>query len=399
MMQSPLILLSCNGVIRTTVLYLCASLVGCSVFFDAPPTGNDIDLEASARVVDELKSLGDAAEIDINKNAKTARSKTPTLSFEREPADMPRLVVQQGLDKAIILVDGEKIGLGEMTKKGVRTGLIAPGLHDLRVECPFDPPFSAKFYLQKGDRVVLRGECSPQKIVGNASPMTVSEKKTTDTGTQQTRKAPAVVQKGKTVLLFNKSNNDTIQLSMRGIKDTAVFLNGEIIKWDVGKGTENVTIQPGHHNLRVLSKGEPPFSADFFVEKGDTVTLCGDCISSASSTRTPLVIAEERKKEAKLITQTPGRGGRKDPTLSFSKVGSGAPQLSIHAMGNSVITLNGNRIGTEGIMGVDRLLTIQAGHHILEVTQAGELPFKASFFIEAGERATLRGWSNLTVPK
>jgi hypothetical protein len=82
----------------------------------------------------------------------------PRLSFERVKADMPQLAVW-GLDEATFLLDGKQIELGKMTRAG-RIALIAPGHHQLQVRCPFDPPFSADFYLVKDDRVVLRGRCS-----------------------------------------------------------------------------------------------------------------------------------------------------------------------------------------------------------------------------------------------
>ncbi|MDR1063941.1 MAG: hypothetical protein LBL48_08450 [Azoarcus sp.] len=83
----------------------------------------------------------------------------PVLTFERAEADMPHLVVRS-LDDAVFRVDGKKMELGGMTRAG-RIGLIAPGRHVLRIECPRDPPFSADFYLKKNERIVVRGSCSP----------------------------------------------------------------------------------------------------------------------------------------------------------------------------------------------------------------------------------------------
>jgi hypothetical protein len=40
-------------------------------------------------------------------------------------------------------------------------GLVAPGRHILKIECPRDPPFSADFQIRKNERVVVRGNCSP----------------------------------------------------------------------------------------------------------------------------------------------------------------------------------------------------------------------------------------------
>jgi len=414
-------LLSCNdGVIKRAVLCLCVSLVGCSIAFDAPPNAKDIGLETSAKLIDDLKSAGDnvkerveaviqdskgetyivgeAATDDIAtsvigvndmknrglRNDDQSFSAAPSLSFERLVADMPQLAVNKGMEKAIISVDGERVGLGEITKSGVRIGLIATGHHELRVECPFDPPFSAKFYVQKGDRMVLRGKCSTaKKTAENVSP---SSAKSNNANIQQTKEVQTALQ-GKTILLFSRDNEDAIRLLVRGIPNPDVQLDGEKIKWNISAGEKSITIQPGRHSLKVLSQPESPFSADFFVEKGDIVTLCGDCVSAP----TPVVA------EAVVATQAPKK--KAPAVLSFSKIGSGPPQLSIHAMGNAVIILDGKKIGTEGVLGVDRFVTIQPGYHTLEATLPGDMPFKASFYIEAGERATLRGVVNTATPK
>ena len=249
-----------NGLIGLMVV-VCASLVGCSVAFDAPPGAKDIGQEASAKVLDDLKSAKEAAGRDAQwVPAQTRTSVTaggPILTFERAVAAMPQLAVQKGLDKGVILIDEEKVSLGEMTRTGFRIALIAPGRRNLRVECPFDPPFSASFYVEKNDRIVLRGDCSSQGGGGTA----------------------------------------------------------------------------GRHS----------------------------------------------------------QGSGNAPVLSFSKTGADIPQLSIHEMGDAVIKINGRKIGSDGVMGVDRMITIQPGNHTLEVEYPGEAPFRASFYIEAGERATLRG--------
>jgi hypothetical protein len=46
-------------------------------------------------------------------------------------------------------------------------GLVAPGRHILKIECPRDPPFSADFQIRKNERVVVRGNCSPPPTLNN----------------------------------------------------------------------------------------------------------------------------------------------------------------------------------------------------------------------------------------
>ena len=426
-----------NESMRPVIVCLCVSLVGCSVAFDTPPsTAKDIDQEASAKVISDLKSTSEAAMPDVQQETQAkgklnpvgetatgdistsaigasenvagtskktdapASTNTPVLRFERVAADMPQLAVHKGLDKGTILVDGEKISLGGMTKTGLRIGLIAPGYRNLRVECPFDPPFSANFYVEKGDRIVLHGNCSSQQVVKNALPTTTA-RKDTNANIVQNKEATIAAQIGKKpILLFSRNDDKVPRLMIKGITDAVVFIDDEKINWKTGSGVANVTIQPGHHSLRVLSQAGSPFSADFFVEKGDTVTLCGDCVDSVADTKENNngVLMTEQASDLKGVGSTTGspglQGTRKTPVLSFSKVDAGPPQLSIHEMGNAVVIFDGRKIGTDGVMGVDRMMTIKPGSHTLEVIYQGEVSFKASFYIEAGERATLRGSSS-----
>ncbi len=81
--------------------------------------------------------------------------KMPTLSFDKVDADMPQLMMQ-GMGNATVLLNGERIESDSVTKGG-RIMLIRPGRHGLRVEYPSDPPFSADFYIEKGERLTLRG--------------------------------------------------------------------------------------------------------------------------------------------------------------------------------------------------------------------------------------------------
>jgi hypothetical protein len=183
------------GVTLAGVAVAALLLSGCKSLFDSPPGAQDVNQDAALSAMNRLVST--TPQDVMNKGAEAARDKAgaaagaarqhaadataearsgtgdeseeatvagweaPSLSFERVVADMPQLAVW-GLDDATLLVNDEKIELGKMTRTG-RIALISTGRHRLQVKCPFDPPFSADFYVQKNDRVVLRGRCSSGK--------------------------------------------------------------------------------------------------------------------------------------------------------------------------------------------------------------------------------------------
>jgi len=163
-------------------------LGGCKSLFDSPQGTEDVHQEATLKAMDKLLSTtpedvvnkgteagkgkaGAAVDDTMTKNRKPGdkpeddgpvKWEAPHMSFERSSkTDMPQLAVW-GLDEAIFLVDNEQMQLGKMTREG-RIALIGVGNHRLQVKCPSDPPFSADFYLRKGDRIVLRGRCSSDK--------------------------------------------------------------------------------------------------------------------------------------------------------------------------------------------------------------------------------------------
>ncbi|MDR3213575.1 MAG: hypothetical protein LBT71_06635 [Azoarcus sp.] len=180
---------------------------GCETLFDAPPSEATRRQEAALKKMNDLASTGeqkagglkevgaDPARALTNVAGKAAGSagssinarsrgkeggtasapaapgdtfngrEIPSMSFEHVEADMPHLAVL-GLEEAVFLVDGRRIELGGMTRAG-RIGLVAPGNHVLRIECPRGPPFSADFYLQKNERAVVRGSCSPPDAVND----------------------------------------------------------------------------------------------------------------------------------------------------------------------------------------------------------------------------------------
>lgn len=169
---------------------------GCLSLFDSPQSTQDVHQEVALKTMNKLASatpedaMDKATDFGKAKAGNTAdtvqqraanatnRSGTsesggaqeeksstgrevPSLSFERVNADMPHLAVW-GLDNATMLVDGEQIELGKMTRAG-RIALISAGHHRLQIRCPSDPPFSADFSVVKGDRVAVRGRCSSDR--------------------------------------------------------------------------------------------------------------------------------------------------------------------------------------------------------------------------------------------
>ncbi len=165
-------------------------LAGCTSLFDSPPGAESVHEEVALKRMEQAASFTPQSAADKAAGVATDKSKAaarqgaadamkrkgdpetgdgaeegealgweaPHLTFERFKADMPQLAVW-GLDEATFLLDDKQIELGKMTRAG-RIALIAPGHHRLQVRCPFDPPFSADFYLVKDDRAVLRGRCS-----------------------------------------------------------------------------------------------------------------------------------------------------------------------------------------------------------------------------------------------
>jgi hypothetical protein len=166
-------------------------VAACGSLFDSPPGKESVHEEAALKRMEKLATttpegaVGKAADaatnkaraVDITKRKKKddpesgddpqedeiTEWKEPRLSFERVKAEMPHLAVW-GLDEATFLLDGKQIEPGKQTREG-RIALIAPGHHLLQVKCPFDPPFSADFYLVKDDRIVLSGRCTSGKRV------------------------------------------------------------------------------------------------------------------------------------------------------------------------------------------------------------------------------------------
>ncbi|MCL2161017.1 MAG: hypothetical protein FWH56_03905 [Betaproteobacteria bacterium] len=122
----------------------------------------DAARERAAGTMKRKKTDGSESEEELEED-EVVEWETPRLSFERVKADMPQLMVL-GLNEATFLLNDVQIEPGKMTQEG-RIVLIGPGRHYLQVKCPFDPPFSANFYVVKDDRVVLSGRCTSGRRV------------------------------------------------------------------------------------------------------------------------------------------------------------------------------------------------------------------------------------------
>jgi hypothetical protein len=150
-------------------------LGACSVMFDAPQK-NAANQEASARAMHDLNKIAEeearAIQAEVERtDERRAGSKTQTLtspdgkktlalSFEKTNADMPQLVMRE-LGDANIRINGEVIEPGNARQE--RIVLIPPGRHDLVLEYAGSQPFSARFYIKKGERAILRAISAPVK--------------------------------------------------------------------------------------------------------------------------------------------------------------------------------------------------------------------------------------------
>ena len=417
---------------------LTALLTACTILFDAPPAMVEARSEVAAKVMRDLTDASTAVSSKL-KEAGTVRGPTTmatraagamvsnaghsvttvsvNLTFEHVVADMPQLAVQ-GLEDAVVWVDEKEIGLGAMTQAS-RIGLVAPGHHRLRVECPHDPPFSADFYLEKDDRAVLQGQCSPGKAVAaNIPPLTAAAKNRGSVASAPSSAPPVPPPSSSTgvrrmpTLAFEKTGDgDTPKLAMHGTGEAIVLLDGEKIG---PNGSNEMPIRVGKHSLRVLYPMGAPFSADFFVENGDRAILCGNCApgedthARGTSGGAPVFdrshdavppsdskVARDAAAPAATADDRLPQSGGKEPTLTFHWIGTDEAQLAIRNMGNSTIMIDGKRLGLGGAMGIDRMIALQPGSHSLEVIFPQGPPFTADFYLKAGERAVLRGPSRL----
>jgi len=168
------------GKLTVVVLGLPVLLAACSVLFDTPPesaakpkVSARVEHDLSAIVEEETRAINAEKVLDATAHmAETEQrmdsqiltsgdgKRTLALSFEKVDADMPRLVMR-GLGNAIVEIDGERIEPGKVRQENIV--LISPGQHELLVEYAGSQPFSAKFYIKKGERAILRANPAPAK--------------------------------------------------------------------------------------------------------------------------------------------------------------------------------------------------------------------------------------------
>lgn len=137
---------------------------GCSVAFDAPAPSANQEVRAQVR-----RDLADIAAEEASGKVKSVKDRAvtmvqegggqggeaPSLSFEKFAATMPQLLMR-GTDNAIVWVDGDKLEPNSIAGQD-RIVLIAPGHHELKVKYPNRPLFTANFYIEKGERVIMHG--------------------------------------------------------------------------------------------------------------------------------------------------------------------------------------------------------------------------------------------------
>jgi len=164
-----------KGIMLRFVLAISPLLFGaCSVFFDTP-SEKPVREEIRERVANEVQSIAqDEADqakgkvVDtikeesgklLDKSRQSSFSlggkRTGTLSFEKCDKDMPQLIMS-GMSGATVLLDGELVP-GLYASDAQRIVLIAPGQHDLSVRYASGKPFTASFYIKKGECAFLRG--------------------------------------------------------------------------------------------------------------------------------------------------------------------------------------------------------------------------------------------------
>ena len=79
------------------------------------------------------------------------------------------------------------------------------------------------------------------------------------------------------------------------------------------------------------------------------------------------------------------------PRLTFEKVKSDMPQLSVWGLGEAIFTLNDNQIELGKMTQEGRLVLVGPGHYRLQVKCPFDPPFSADFSIVKDDRVVLRG--------
>lgn len=77
------------------------------------------------------------------------------------------------------------------------------------------------------------------------------------------------------------------------------------------------------------------------------------------------------------------------PVLQVDRGGTGQPQLVLESPAPGIVFINDAEMGLVQ-KGVIRVLTLAPGEHVVRIEQPPTLPMRARFFIDQGERITLR---------
>lgn len=77
------------------------------------------------------------------------------------------------------------------------------------------------------------------------------------------------------------------------------------------------------------------------------------------------------------------------PVLQVDRGGSGQPQLIIESPAHGIVFINNAEMGLVQ-KGIIRVVTLPPGEHVVRIEQPPTSPMRARFFIDQGERITLR---------
>lgn len=77
------------------------------------------------------------------------------------------------------------------------------------------------------------------------------------------------------------------------------------------------------------------------------------------------------------------------PVLQVDRGGTGQPQLVIESPAHGIVFVNDAEMGLVQ-KGIIRVLTLSPGEHVVRIEQPPTSPMRARFFIDQGERITLR---------
>lgn len=115
----------------------------------------DVTQVATAPTTAAATVAGPTAAAGAVAHSGTVARVAPELTVEQLGGDATQLVLE-GLTGAAITLNGRDVGL--MTVDRMRVFAIEPGRHQLRVDYPSGPPFSADFLVERGERVVVRAK-------------------------------------------------------------------------------------------------------------------------------------------------------------------------------------------------------------------------------------------------